>query len=249
MTRLMWNVAGERTFEAGVDRGVLFIEGSDGVPWNGLVAVTENPSGGEVTSYYLDGLNYLNHVALEEFAGTIDAYTYPEEFAQCDGTRPVKNGLFATQQKRKTFGLAYRTLVGNDVNGLDHGYKIHLLYNVVAKPTTRSNNTLSNSIDPFNFSWSIFTKPPSIIGHKPTAHYVIDSQDTPAVLLEQVEDILYGSATSPPRLPSVAELFFIFGEYQSTTYDAGTLVEEYFATVDSGHISETQTETTDGGRP
>jgi len=247
MTRLMWNAVGERTFEAGVDQGILFIEGIDGVPWNGLVAVSESPSGGDITPYYIDGIKYLNHVANEEFEATIEAYTYPEEFAQCEGVSLVKNGLFATQQPKKSFGLAYRTKVGNDVDGVDHAYKIHLVYNAMAEPTDRPNNTISDSVDPFNFSWDIVTKPPTFTSYKPTAHFVIDSRDVPSILIELVEDILYGSDASASRLPPVSELLFIFNEYDSEVLDAGTLVEDYYITIDSGVVPEPQTSTIDGG--
>lgn len=249
MTRLMWNVAGERTFQAGIDRGVLYIEGEDGVPWNGLVAVSESPSGGKVTPYYIDGIKYLNHVALEEFEATIEAYTYPEEFAQCDGSKEVHNGLFATHQPKKSFGLAYRTKVGNDVKGVDYAYKIHVVYNAVAAPTDRPNNTMTGTVDPFNFSWSIFTKPPVFTGYRPTAHFVVDSRETPANLVSYLEDILYGSIEQEPRLPSATELMFIFTDYDSLFKDAGTLVEEYFITLDGGYIPEIQDDTVDSGGP
>lgn len=249
MTRLMWNAAGERIFEAGVDRGVLYIEGSDGVPWNGLVAVSESPAGGDVTSYYVDGVKYLNHVALEEFKANIEAYTYPEEFAQCDGTAPVSNGLFATHQPKKSFGLAYRTLVGNDAEGVDHAYKIHLVYNATAAPTERPNSTIGEEVEPANFGWEIITKPPTFTGFRPTAHFIIDSREVPVGLLELIEDILYGSDDLSPRQPSVPELMFIFNEYQSTDYDAGGLTEEYYATIDGGFLTETQTSTIDVGGP
>lgn len=249
MSRLVWHAVGERTFEVGVDRGVLYIQGSPGVPWIGLIAVNEQPVGGDVTPYYLDGIKYINHVANEEFEATIEAYTYPEEFAQCDGTLSVANGLFATQQPKKSFGLSYRTKVGNDVDGIDHAYKIHLVYNATAAPTQKANNSLSNEIDPFNFNWAIFTRPPTMQGVKPTAHFIIDSRDVPIDLLKTVEDILYGSADNNPRLPSVPELQFIFGEYQTSVFDAGFLTDTYFNEFDAGVVPEPQTSTIDGGSP
>lgn len=249
MTRLTWNAIGERTFQAGVDRGVLYIKDSDGVPWNGLIAVSEIPSGGEVTPHYVDGVKYHNQVMHEEFAATIEAYTYPEEFAVCDGTQGVSNGLFVTQQPKKTFGLAYRTMLGNDQYGMNYGYLIHLVYNATAAPTERPNNTMTDVIDPFNFSWAIFTKPPLFQGYKPTAHFVIDSRETPYDLLLTIEDILYGSSDGQPRLPSVPELLFLFEEYQASQFDAGFLIDEYFNEFDAGVIPEAQTSTIEGGSP
>lgn len=249
MPRIAWNAVGERTFEAGVDRGVLYIKDVDGVPWNGLISVSESPSGGEITPYYFDGIKYLNHVASEEFEATIEAYTYPEEFAQCDGTRPVKNGLFATQQPKKSFGLAYRTKIGNDVKGVDHAYKIHLVYNATAAPSDRDNNTITDSVEPFNFSWAIVTKPPTFVGYRPTAHFVIDSREVPLGLMQEIEDILYGSDDTAPRLLSVPELLFRFEEYDPSVFDAGVVGDEYFIEFDGGYIPEAQTSTIDAGGP
>lgn len=250
MTRLVWNAVGERFFEAGVDRGVLYIEGAEGVPWNGLVSVSESPSGGDITPYYVDGIRYINYCSLEEFEATIEAYTYPDEFAQCEGTVPIKYGLFATQQPKKSFGLAYRTKIGNDVDGIDHGYKIHLVYNAMVEPTPRANKTLTESIEPDNFSWHIVTKPPSFVGYKPTAHFVIDSREVPSDLIIRIENILYGSVVDSPRLPSVLELISIFDDYETSVFDAGHLTEPYFSTFDRGSLPDAiQTSTIDGGSP
>jgi hypothetical protein len=246
---IKWNELGQNFFEIGVDRGVLFVEGHDGVPWNGLISVSETPTGGEVTPYYIDGIKYLNYVALEEFAATIEAYTYPEEFGECDGTQHVMNGLFATQQRKKSFGLAYRTLIGNDVAGTNHAYKIHLVYNATAETSEKSVTTLSDSPDASTFSWDIVTKPPTFVGSKGTAHFVIDSRHAPSNLLSNLEDILYGSYKGPPRLPSASELLFLFSAYSEEFYDAGYLVEEYFALIDAGVIPEPYTETIDPGGP
>lgn len=236
METIKWHEVGDRTFETGVDRGVLFVEGSDGVPWNGLISVSESPSGGEVTPYYIDGIKYLNYVALEEFAATIEAYTYPEEFGECDGTQHVSNGLFATQQRKKSFGLAYRTLIGNDVAGVSHAYKIHLVYNATAEPSEKSTVSLSDSPEASTFTWNIVTSPPTFVGSKGTAHFVVDSRKTPDNLLQNLEDILYGSYKGPARLPSASELLFLFSDYDEEFIDAGYLVEEYFALVDAGVI-------------
>lgn len=246
--RLTWNAIGERFFETGVDRGVLYVD-AVGVPWNGLVSVSEAPTGAEVTPYYIDGVKYLNHMSSEEFEATVEAYTYPDEFGPCEGIRSVANGLSLAQQPRKQFGLCYRTIVGNDVEGVDHGYKIHLVYNALAAPSERSNTTTGEEVEPFNFSWDIVTKPPTFIGYKHTAHFVIDSRETPSELLSRIEDILYGSDTTNPRQPSVPELLFIFEEYQAAFFDAGRAGDEYFASFDAGRAGDPYTSTIDGGGP
>ena len=210
MAVLVWGNVGERYYETGVDRGVLFPTLGDGVPWNGLISVTESPSGGEPRPYYLDGFKYLNLATSEEFAATIDAFSAPDEFDKCDGTASIQNGLFITQQKRESFGLSYRTIIANDVDGTDHGYKIHLVYNALAAPSSRSNSTINDSPSPITFSWGITTAPPTISGYKPSAHFVIDSRKTaPSVLLE-LENILYGDSSSNSRLPEVDELIALF---------------------------------------
>lgn len=249
MTRVVWNAVSERVFEAGVDRGMLYIDDDAGVPWNGLTSVAESPSGGDVQPYYIDGIKYLNVTADEEFAATIEAYTYPEEFEQCDGTAVVDNGLFATQQPKKAFSFCYRTLVGNDVSGIDKGYKIHVVYNASAAPTERANSTMSDSIDPFNFSWAIVTLPPDFVGFKPTSHFMIDSRRTPPDLLSQIEDILYGSSSDDPRIPSVGELLYLFTSFGTDDYDAGGILEPVYATIDGGPPLPDQSSIIDGGTP
>jgi hypothetical protein len=234
MARLMWNAIGERIFEAGIDRGVLYVEEGEGVPWNGLISVTESPSGGEVTPHYIDGIKYLDEVGNEEFEATIEAYTYPKEFASCDGTVLIENGLFATKQPKKYFGLSFRTKVGNDVDGVDHGYKVHLVYGATASPTERPNNTMSETIEPYNFSWSIFTKPKFLNGFKPTSHFVIDSREAPELSLSRLEDILYGTEDTPPRMPEIYELYVLFSDYHQNVWDAGTITDAYLATIDAG---------------
>jgi hypothetical protein len=252
MTRLVWNSVGERLFEAGVDQGVLFVDGSDGVPWNGLLSVSESPTGADVTGYFIDGVKYLSLVSSEEFEATIEAFTYPDEFAQCDGTVSVKNGLYITQQARKPFGLVYRTKVGNDVDGIDHGYKIHIVYNALAQPTERANSSWTETIDPETFSWHIVTKPPVFAGFKQSAHFIIDSRETPSYLMHEIEDILFGYQDSEARLPSVDELLAIFTDYASSTFDAGLITdpEPFFQTFDSGSTPDVvETDTIDGGSP
>lgn len=210
MTRISWNAPGERYFETGVDRGVLYVDANSGVSWTGLISVAESPSGGDPRPYYQDGIKYLNIASKEEFEATINAFTAPKEFAPCDGVGAMQNGLFATQQPRKTFSLCYRTMIGNDVDGQDHGYKIHLVYNALAGPSERSNSTLGDNVEPNSLSWKITTLPPTMSGLKPTAHFVIDSRYTDPTRLANVEDILYGSDAADARIPSVSELMSIF---------------------------------------
>lgn len=210
MPRLIWGAAGERFFETGLDRGVLYLPSDPGVVWNGLISISESPDGGEAKPYYLDGIKYLNVSASEEYAATISAYFYPREFGVCDGQVSIQNGLIATQQPRKSFGLSYRTRVGNDVVSSDFSYKIHLVYNALAEPSSRQNSTLGGSTDPSSFSWVISTKPPTITGYKPTAHLVIDARFTDPTILATVEDILYGTETDLARLPDPDELIAIF---------------------------------------
>lgn len=211
MTRLEWGTPGARQYETGVDRGVLYVGDQEGVPWVGLSSVDEAPSGGETKAYYIDGIKYLNVSSAEEFEATINAFTYPPEFAQCDGTAQVRTGLFITHQRRKQFGFSYRTTVGNDVKG-EHGYKIHLVYNALAAPTQKSYASNSNSTEPTTFSWTITTKPPAMAGYKRTAHIIIDSRDTDVVVLKAVEDALYGDELTAPRLPSFDELVDIYDQ-------------------------------------
>lgn len=249
MPRLVWNAEGERIFEAGVDRGVLYLAGLDGVPWNGLVSVSESPGGGEVTPYYIDGIKYHNQSAAEEFKATLEAFTYPDEFAICDGTASIGNGLFATQQGRKSFGLTYRTRVGNDEESVEHGYKIHLVYGATAQPSSFKYGSLAETIEPENFSWELFTKAPIEPGIKPTAHFVIDSRATPNDLLTKIEDILYGTDETLARMPSVAELLFIFADEELMILDGGELTDEQFAVYDAGELDEPQTSVIDAGDP
>jgi hypothetical protein len=212
MAKLTWGNPGERFFEVGVDRGVLYPKTGDGVAWSGLIAVSENPSGGDSTPRYMDGLKYQDRGAPEEFSGTIEAYTYPLEFAVCDGTVALDDGFFVTQQYRLPFGLSYRTKVGNDVDGADHGYKIHIVYNARANPSQKTNQTETDSPDTLTFSWDFSTKPEHIPGVRPTAHVVIDSRLSDPFVTAAIEDILYGSDIAAPRLPTPAEMIEIYLE-------------------------------------
>lgn len=206
MARVEWNTSGERYYEVGVDRGVLYPQGSGGVAWNGLTSVNETPSGAELSSYYVDGIKVLDVVSSEEFKATIEAFTYPEEFELYDGYSQLGNGLYVTNQERNTFGLCYRTFLGNDVSGIEHGYKLHLIYNAIATPSSRSNTTLGDSIDPISFSWNISAKPTYVPGSKHSAHIIIESTTTEPKLLAALEDVLYGKYDTPPRLPSPEQL-------------------------------------------
>lgn len=207
--RLEWNAVGTRFYEAGVDQGVLYVADQPGVVWTGLTSVEEAPSGGEAKAYYIDGVKYLNIATAEEFGATINAFTYPDEFAECDGTSRVRPGLMLTQQRRKQFGLSYRTTVGNDQSPT-YGYKIHLVYNALASPSQRSHSTINESTDPSEFSWTLTTRPPVMPGFKRSSHIVIDSRDVHPARMKAVEDILYGSDLEAARLPDLAELVDIF---------------------------------------
>lgn len=246
MTRLEWGATGEKFYDAGVDHGVLYVDGV-GVPWNGLISVEEAPTGGEAKPFYQDGYKYSNRATPEEFEATLNAFTYPDEFARCDGSSQIGRGLFATNQRRKPFTLCYRTKVGNDVNGVDHGYKLHLVYNALAAPSQRTNNTLGDSVEATSFSWALTTKPPALFGRRATAHFIIDSRATSPSLLTQIEDILYGTADEAPRIMTVQELTYRFEVDASGNYDAGLVGKPQYLTLDAGVIPVAQTSTLDGG--
>lgn len=215
MARLEWNAPGDRLYEAGVDRGVLYVDGQPGASWSGLTSVEMVPTGGGSKSYYLDGNKYLLVSAAEEFGATINAFTYPDLFALCDGSSQPRPGLRLTQQRRKSFGFSYRTMVGSDLNN-DLGYKIHIVYNALAEPSQRTYSSISDSTEPLEFSWTITTKPPVVAGYKSTSHVEIDSRTTDVQVLELIESTLYGDEENSPRLPSFTELvdmydaFFVF---------------------------------------
>ena len=200
MAKLSWGTEGKRYFEVGIDRGVLFVGNTPGVAWNGLVSVTESPSGGEPTPYYLDGLKFLNVASAEEYAATIQAFSSPDEFDVCDGTVSISSGLLVTNQPRKEFCLSYRTKLGNDIDGQNHGYKLHIVYNALASPSERANATIGDSTDPIELSWAITTTAPLISNYRPTAHIVIDSRTTSSNLLAMIEDNLYGSEYHDARM-------------------------------------------------
>lgn len=207
MTALTWDLTGERFYETGVDRGVLYIPDGNGVyntgyAWNGLTAVTESPSGAESTAQYADNTKYLNLVSAEEFGATLEAFTYPDEFAECDGTAVPVAGVTVGQQTRKPFGLCYRTKIGNDLEGTDLGYKLHLVYGAQASPTEKSYATINDSPEAIAFSWEITTTPTTVTNLKPTALLTIDSRDVASDKLAALELVLYGTVGVNPLLPT-----------------------------------------------
>lgn len=210
MPRVTWDAVGERFYEIGVDRGVLYPTSALGIAWSGLISVSETPSGGEPRPFYIDGIKYVNISAAEEFEAAIGAFSSPSEFSACDGVSRIQNGLLVTNQPRKPFGLSYRSNLGNDTDGMDHAYKIHLVYNALAAPSQRANNTIDDSVNPSIFNWSITTLPPAITGYKPTAHLVIDSRYTDPAKLSEIEDLLYGTVATSSSLPTPDELIAIF---------------------------------------
>lgn len=212
MTMLSWGVVGERIYETGVDRGVLYLDNANGVAWNGLISVGQKSIGGEAQAYYIDGFKYLNRISNEEFGGTIEAYTYPDEFAECDGSVYTPYGFMVAQQSRKPFGLTYRTRVGNDVNASSHGYKIHLIYNALASPADRVYKSIGDNPEPITFAWDFTTTPVAIPGYKPTAHITIDTTKTTPRFIKLIEEFIYGSATSDPKLPTPQELITLFAD-------------------------------------
>lgn len=210
MSALTWDGTGQRFFEVGVDRGVLYVPGLIGVPWNGLLSVDESPSGGSPTAFYQEGVKYLNRSSKEEFAGTIEAFTYPDEFSECDGTKRIYYGLNVTEQRRRPFGMSYRTLVGNDIEGQDFGYKIHIVYHALAQPSSKKRETVGEDVDPLTFSWAFTTTPETLPGVGPFAHIVIDSTEASPGVIYMLENILYGTDTTDPRLPTPEELVALF---------------------------------------
>lgn len=212
--KLEWDKSGEHLFETGVDRGVLYPQAADGtypkgVAWNGLTSVSESPSGAEATALWADNIKYLNLYSAEEFGATIEAYTYPDEFAELDGSAEIAPGAMIGQQNRKAFGLCYRTVLGNDIQGNDYGYKLHIIYGAQASPSEKSYETINDSPDAITFSWELNTTPVPVTGHKPTASIVIDSTKCDPDKLADLEEILYGTAGqggADARLPLPAEV-------------------------------------------
>ena len=215
MPKLIWDKTGERLFETGVNKGVLYPQAAEGnypqgVAWNGLIGVTESPSGAEATPLYADNIKYLNLISAEEFGATVEAYMYPAEFAACNGELELAKGVTIGQQARKAFGMSYVTKVGNDVNS-ELGYKIHLIYNALAAPSEKAYSTVNDSPEAITFSWELTTTPVEVAGMKPTASLTIDSTKVDADKLAAFEAILYGSESEEPRLPLPSEVAQLFG--------------------------------------
>lgn len=218
MAKIVWDKTGEHFYETGVKNCVLYIptEGvySKGVAWNGITAITESPSGAEATALYADDIKYLNLYSVEEFGATIEAYTYPDEFAECDGSAELVAGVKIGQQARKSFGLCYRTTIGNDTDGNDHGYKLHIIYGAMASPSEKSYNTINDSPEAVTFSWELTTTPVNVAGAKPTASITIDSTKVDEQKLAALEEVLYGkdgtgsdhTGAAEPRLPLPDEI-------------------------------------------
>lgn len=215
MSKLTWDQSGQRLYETGLDRGVLYVYDNNaygaGVAWNGLTGVTESPSGAEKTPLYANNAKYVELMSVEEFGGTIEAYTYPDEFAACDGSASLVAGVKIGQQPRKTFGFSYRTLIGNDTEGEAHGYIIHLVYGALASPSEKAYATINDSPEAITFSWEFSTTPVEVAGHKPTAHLEIDSTKVSAAALAAIEAKLYGGEgeTDKAGLPLPSEVLTI----------------------------------------
>ena len=211
MAKLVWDQSGQKFFETGISNGVLYVSDGqggylNGVAWNGLISVAENPSGAESNPVYADNIKYLNIISAEEFGATIEAYTYPDEFMECDGSAQVVAGVNIGQQARKSFGISYRTRVGNDVAGDNLGYKIHVIYNCQAAPSGKTYSTVNESPEAITFSWEVTTTPVPVEGYRPTATIVFDSTKLDAEKMAAVENALYGSGTAEATLPSIEEL-------------------------------------------
>ena len=218
MPKLTWDDTGKRLYELGVDHGVLYVQGPTGtypagVAWNGLVSVTESPSGAESNPQYADNIKYIDLISAEEFGGTIEAFTYPDEFGVCDGTASPSTGLVLGQQTRKRFGMSYRTKIGNDVDQMDHGYKIHLIYGALAAPSEKAYASINDSPEAITFSWEFSTIPVALTAgtYKPVASLTIDSTKVNPAKLALLEDELYGDATNPANLPLPDEIITMLG--------------------------------------
>lgn len=211
MAKLVWDQTGERLYETGVKNGVLYVQSSTGtypkgVAWNGLTAVTQSPSGAEATALYADDMKYLNLYSAEEFGATVEAYTYPDEFAECDGSAELADGVFVGQQARKAFGMVYKTVIGNDTENNKHGYKIHIIYGAMASPSEKAYATINDSPEAITFSWELTTTPVAVEGFEPTAYIEIDSTKADPTKLAALESKLFGGAESEAQLPLPDEI-------------------------------------------
>lgn len=217
MSKLVWDETGKRYYETGVKQGVLYPQGTNGaytkgVAWSGITAVTVNPSGAESNPLYADDIKYIDLRSAEEFGATIEAYTYPDEFAVCDGSAEIAPGVTIGQQVRKAFGLSYKTTLGNDTEFNDHGYKLHIIYNATASPSEKGYQTINDNPEAITFSWELTTTPIAVTGYKPTASLTIDSTKTTAAKMQAIEDILYGTTENEPRLPLPDEIITLMTE-------------------------------------
>ena len=211
MSKIVWDAIGDHIFETGVRNGVLYLKGAEGtyntgVAWNGLTSVSESPEGAEATDLYADDIKYLTLMSAENFKATIEAYTYPVEFEECDGSATIANGVVVGQQPRKPFGLCYRTSIGNDTDGNEHGYKLHIVYGCQASPSEKQYSTINDSPDAVTFSWEVSTTPVNVTGKKPAATLIIDSTKADKAKLTALEAILYGAESTEPRLPLPDEI-------------------------------------------
>ena len=210
MSKIIFDNTGEKIYETGVDHCVLYVRDGNtyqtGVAWNGITAINENPSGAEATPIYADNIKYLNIVSGEDFGATIEAYTYPDEFTECDGSAEIVAGVKIGQQTRKPFALCYRTLIGNDVAGTGHGYKLHFIYNAQAAVSAKNYKTINESPEAMSFSWEISTTPEVVEGFKPTATVTVDSTKVDAQKLKALEDKIYGTESSEPTMPTISEI-------------------------------------------
>ncbi len=227
MSKLVWDQTGARLYETGVKKGVLYVQSSDGsypkgVAWNGLTAVTENPSGAEASDLYADDIKYLSLMSAEEFGATVEAYTYPTEFEECDGSASIADGVTIGQQTRRAFGLCYRTVLGNDVSGEDYGYKLHLIYGAKASPSEKGYSTINDSPDAVTFSWELNTTPVEVSGFKPTASLTIDSTKCDTEKLAALENILYGTEDVEARLPLPDEVATLMAATAATAATEGS---------------------------
>ena len=213
--RIVWDDTGKKRYELGVDRGVLFLQNrngtyASGVPWNGLTAVNESSDGGDSNNTYADNIVYAKRRGKETFRATVEAFTYPDEFEECDGSAAITNGVLVSQQKRKRFGLCWRSLIGNDLSGTEAGYKIHIAWNLRADPTEKGYGTVNESPDTVSFSWEISSDGVTVEGYKDAASITIDSTMVDPDRLEEIENMLYGTASTAPRLPTPEQVLSVF---------------------------------------
>lgn len=210
MTRVAWGSPTQRRYETGVDRGMLYPATGIGVAWNGLTSVNESPTGGDAKPVFYDGQKVLNLLGAEDFEATINAFSAPGEFSPSDGVSELQTGLYVSQQPRKAFGLSYRTLIGNAASGTALGYKIHLVYGCKAAPASATHATMGDSVNPETYSWRVYTLHQAVSGHKPAAHFVADTTLASSTAISNLEDILYGTISTNPHMPTISELIALF---------------------------------------